>query len=149
MKNNDDLLTLENEKDLILNKIVGYPKSSHELGMNAVHFNLSNTYEKKYIKNSRTVHISPFGVLFKTHDHFDLDSLLKVQVMIPEYWNIKKRLVTYQRVDNFESLAFLVRVISIDVCEDDQLYNLIAAETVNMHSDDQQALIAFLGRSAR
>ena len=98
--------TEENMFDIDL--IKKYPRSNRRLSLHVARYGIGDDGEE----SGQTVHISPYGVQFRSGDKFAEGDLLKIHVSLPNYWERKQRFVDYGRVDTPEDFKILVKVVS-------------------------------------
>lgn len=121
-----------------------YPRSNRRLNLNIIEYGIN--LEEEAPKGT-TVHISPYGLQFRSANHYDPGTLLKIHVSIPDYWARKQRFVDYGRVDTPGTFKILAKVISSEKIGKRGKKKLVLARTVNMDNVDEQVLKTFLQES--
>ena len=132
----DDVNSKNFSPDLVQN----YPKSNRRLSLNVEKFGIHPDDNQ----DGQTVHISPYGVQFRSGKHFNEGELLKVHVNIPNYWARKQKFVDYGRIDTPENFKILVKVVSSEDIGKRGKRKMVLARTVNMDEVDNEVLKSFL-----
>lgn len=119
-----------------------YPRSNKKLPLDVSEYGISDEFdnENKII----TDFISPYGVQFKSTEKFEKGMLLKLQVILPDYWSRKQQFVNYGRVDNPREFKILAKVVSTEKIGKRGKKQTILCRTVNMDQVDEEVLKAFL-----
>ena len=130
-----------NSKNFSPDLVQNYPKSNRRLSLNVEKFGISRDDDNL---DGQTVHISPYGVQFRSGKHFNEGDLLKVHVNIPNYWNRKQKFVDYGRIDTPENFKILEKVVSSEDIGKRGKRKMVLARTVNMDDVDNEVLKSFL-----
>lgn len=93
---------------------------------------------------SHTTHLAPYGVEFSSSSDYPLGTLLRINVFLPDFWQRKRKLVSYQRVDPPEHFRILAKVVKNDVTCKKSRKKLVLAQAVNMDEIDAQVLSSWL-----
>ena len=117
-----------------------YPRSNRRLSLAVAKYGLADLSQEE----GQTMHISPFGVEFRSTHPYHEGELLKIHVVIPDYWERKQRLVDYNRIDTPGNFRILAKVVSSEEIGKRGKKRVILARTVNMDEVDEQVLKAFL-----
>lgn len=119
-----------------------YPRSNRRLSLEVKPYGLSTDNIEE--PTGTTVHISPYGLQFRSPEHFAEGSLLKIHVNLPDYWNRKQRFVDYGRVDTPGKFKILVKVVSSEDIGKRGKKKMVLCRTVNMDQVDEQVLKTYL-----
>ena len=130
-----------NSKNFSPDLVQNYPKSNRRLSLNVEKFGIS---PDDHNQDGQTVHISPYGVQFRSGKHFTEGEILKVHVNIPNYWSRKQKFVDYGRIDTPENFKILVKVVSSEDIGKRGKRKMVLARTVNMDEIDNEVLKSFL-----
>ena len=102
----------------------------------------------KNMSQTETIAISSKGILFSSTDFYEVGSLMRVWVEIPDYWSRKSKYVDYRHTDAPSHFQILTRVVQ---CKNEILiqekYHLLC-ETLNIDSIDNSVLQDYLVSSA-
>jgi len=120
-----------------------YPRSNRRVMVNVHPYGISDDGADEAPKGT-TVHISPYGIEFRSPTHYDPGTLLKIHIAIPDYWDRKQRFVEYGRVDSPGSFKILAKVVSSEDIGKRGKKKMVLARTVNMDNVDEQVLKTFL-----
>ena len=131
----------ENEVVEIADMICKYPRSNRRLSLGVVQYGISGEEEPP---KGTTVHISPHGIQFRSPQHYDPGTLLKIHVTIPDYWARKQRYVDYGRIDSPGTFKILAKVVSSEDIGKRGKRKMVMARTVNMDDVDERVLKSFL-----
>lgn len=119
-----------------------YPRSNRRLALDVASYGLEIAGMEE--PHGTTVHISPYGVQFRSPRHYDEGELLKIHVAIPDYWHRKQRFVEYGRVDAPNTFKILAKVVSSEDIGKRGKKKMILVRTVNIDDVDEKVLKAFL-----
>jgi len=119
-----------------------YPRSNRKLTVSVDSYGLSR--DEAPGQRSQTQFISPYGMQFQAHKHYEEGTLLKIHVSIPDYWSRKQRFVDYRRVDTLETFKILAKVVKTEDLGKRGKKKVVLVQTVNMDEVDEQVLKAFL-----
>lgn len=94
-----------------------YPKARKKVPLYVEYYRVNSfTVDQCYDfrENTQSICLSPYGIEFKTDQKYEVGDILKIDVNIPNYWNRKKKLVSYQYLENVQPVCFkiLARVVS-------------------------------------
>lgn len=117
-----------------------YPRSNRRLSLHVARYGIKHDDEE----SGQTVHISPYGVQFRSIDQYTAGDLLKIHISIPNYWERKQRFVDYGRVDSPQDFKILVKVVSTEDIGKRGKKKMVVCRTVNMDQVDEQVLKTFL-----
>ena len=129
-----------NENNFDVDLIRKYPRSNRRLSLNVARYGIRGKDEE----SGQTVHISPYGVQFRSADQFIEGDLLKIHINLPNYWERKQRFVDYGRVDSPRDFKILVKVVSSEDIGKRGKKKMVVCRTVNMDQVDEQVLKTFL-----
>ncbi len=118
-----------------------YPRSNRRLSLGVVQYGIAG---EEGSPKGTTVHISPHGVQFRSNQHYDPGTLLKIHITIPDYWARKQRYVDYGRVDTPGTFKILAKVVSSEDIGKRGKRKMVVARTVNMDDVDERVLKTFL-----
>lgn len=131
---------VEEQEGFDMDLIRKYPRSNRRLSLNVARYGISVDQEER----GQTVHISPYGVQFRSVDKYDEGDLLKIHISLPNYWERKQRFVEYGRVDSPKDFRILVKVVSTEDIGKRGRKKMVMCRTVNMDEVDEQVLKSFL-----
>ena len=117
-----------------------YPRSNRRLSLHVARYGLKGDDEE----SGQTVHISPYGIQFRSADQFTEGDLLKIHISLPNYWERKQRYVDYGRIDSPKDFKILVKVVSSEEIGKRGKKKMVVCRTVNMDHVDEQVLKTFL-----
>jgi hypothetical protein len=118
-----------------------YPKSNRRLSLSVGKYGISKPDNEG---QNQCLHISPYGVQFRTAENFTEGELLKIHVGIPNYWQRKQKFVEYTRVDEPDDFKILAKVVSSTDVGKRGKKKMVLVRTVNMDEVDEQVLKSFL-----
>jgi hypothetical protein len=118
-----------------------YPKSNRRLNLAIARYGIITEDDQQ---QGQTVHISPHGIQFRSVKHYQEGDLLKIHIVIPNYWERKQQLVDYGRVDVPGEFKILAKVVSSEDIGKRGKKKMVLARTVNMDQVDEQVLKSFL-----
>lgn len=138
-----------------------YPRSNRRVAVNVAPYGLAGDVRALSSESSErtpttgprkldeppkgtTVHISPYGLQFRSLCHYDPGTLLKIHIAIPDYWARKQRFVDYGRVDTPGTFKILAKVLSSEDIGKRGKRKMVLARTVSMDDVDEQVLKSFL-----
>ena len=130
----------KDESGFDVDLIKKYPRSNRRLSLHVARYGIGDDAEE----SGQTVHISPYGVQFRSLDKFSEGDLLKIHVSLPNYWERKQRFVDYGRVDSPDDFKILVKVVSSEEIGKRGKKKMVVCRTVNMDQVDEQVLKSFL-----
>lgn len=134
---------LAEDKQFDEDLIKKYPRSNRRVAVNVEPYGLKDEDEDEPPKGT-TVHISPYGMQFRSPTHYDPGTLLKIHISIPDYWDRKQRFVDYGRVDSPGTFKVLAKVVSSEDIGKRGKKKMVMVRTVNMDNVDEQVLKTFL-----
>lgn len=129
-----------NETNFDVDLIRKYPRSNRRLSLNVARYGIRADCEE----SGQTVHISPYGIQFRSADQYSEGDLLKIHISLPNYWERKQRFVDYGRVDSPRDFKILVKVVSSEEIGKRGKKKMVVCRTVNMDQVDGQVLKSFL-----
>lgn len=118
-----------------------YPKSNRRLSLSVGKYGIAIPQNAG---QNQCLHISPYGVQFRTAENFTEGELLKIHVGIPNYWQRKQKFVDYTRVDEPDDFKILAKVVSATEVGKRGKKKMVLVRTVNMDEVDEQVLKSFL-----
>ena len=118
-----------------------YPKSNRRLNLAIAKYGIM---KEDLEQEGQTIHISPHGVQFRSMKEYEEGELLKIHIVIPNYWERKQRFVDYSRIDTPGDFKILAKVVSSQTVGKRGKKRMILARTVNMDHVDEEVLKAFL-----
>ncbi len=132
-----------------INLIKEYPHSHRKVDVSVRPYDIC--LEEKEEDSSRdqegkiqTTYISPHGMEFQASTDYPEGTLLKISIVIPNYWEIKKRYVGYTRTEPPKNLSILAKVVASKDTGKRGRRKVIVAQTVNIDEIDEKVLISFL-----
>jgi hypothetical protein len=90
------------------------------------------------------VALSTKGMSFVSAVNYPRGTLMRVWVEIPNFWNLKSKLVDYGHTDAPEYFQMLVRSVQVEEKGKRTISYTILAETVNLDPADEKLLSEFL-----
>ena len=127
------------EKKYSMKKLVkDYPESNRRIPLEISAYGIDNEENNKCY----SVHLSPHGIEFSSSSDYSQGTLLRINVFLPDFWQRKRKLVDYHRVETPEHFRILAKVISSDVVSRKGKKKLILAQTANI--DEIDAMGAYL-----
>lgn len=120
-----------------------FPKSNKKLNISVRQYNLTNENHGDH-KTSQCSRISPHGIEFQCPEDYELGTLLKIDVRLPDYWRLKKQYVDYSRIDAPDQFKILARVVKMEAVSKRSRKKKIIAKTVNIDEVDEIVLRTFL-----
>jgi hypothetical protein len=121
-----------------------YPKSNKRLSLQVSPYSIDRDLENNMSENSQSVHISPYGIEFKTTEKFQDGDLVKIRINLPDYWERKKKLVAYNRIDSPDNFKILAKVVKTSDEGKLRKKRLVTVQTIVIDSIDEQVLEGFL-----
>ena len=118
--------------------LYSYPRSNQCMPVRVGHYSI----RRQNHVDGYTTHISPHGIEFISEASYERGSLLRIDVVMPGYWQRKHQLVDYQRVDHPDSFAIFARVIRSEPSS--RKAKKILAQTVNVDEIDHEILVSYL-----
>lgn len=118
-----------------------YPRSNRRISLNVLEYGIRDIDTSP---KGMTVHISPYGIEFRTTQNYNEGTLLKIHIAIPDYWARKQRFVEYGRIDTPDAFKILGKVISSEDIGKRGKRKMVLVQTVNMDNVDEQVLKSFL-----
>ncbi|MGE0171793.1 MAG: PilZ domain-containing protein [Oligoflexales bacterium] len=125
-----------------LDLIKKYPKSNRRLSLMVSAYGLH--HEDGQEPNCTTVHISPYGIQFRSNQSYPEGTLLKIQIAMPDYWSRKQKFVDYGRIDTPEDFKVLAKVITTEDVGKRGKKKMVLVKTVNMDDVDEEVLKSYL-----
>ncbi|MDD9950336.1 MAG: hypothetical protein OXT67_02100 [Zetaproteobacteria bacterium] len=123
--------------------ICDFPRANKKLNISVRQYNLTNETQGAH-KTSQCSKISPHGIEFHCPEDYELGTLLKIDVSLPDYWRLKKKYVDYSRIDSPDQFKILARVIKMESVGKRSRKKKIIAKTVNIDEVDEIVLRTFL-----
>ena len=125
-------------------QIYDYPNAERKVQMIVGRVDMKQN--TKY--SSEKVHstfLSPFGIEFKGSPEIQVGMLLKVQIIIPDYWARMQRIVEYKRINTPEDFRVLIRVVETKRFGVRSRKRIIVSKVVNIDPIDKRVLSEYLG----
>lgn len=137
------------EKDLNFDcdLIRKYPKSNKKIKMNVAPYSIklwSTDILTSQITEVTTKHISPHGMEFVSNTVLSEGTLVKIEVTLPEFWQRKRGMVNYSRVDSPDRFSVLGKVITTQETGKKVKRQVVVVQTVNIDEVDEAVLKNFL-----
>jgi hypothetical protein len=125
--------------------VKNYPQSRKKISVDVKPYSLLDERriclpEEKGI----TTYVSPYGLEFQVDQDYANGTLLKIFLSIPGYWDIKKSMVDYQRIDSPDDFSILARVIRVEEVGKRKKKKSFLCETLNIDEIDEKILKSFL-----
>ena len=132
------------EKELFdVEMIKSYPRSHRKITLAVRPYNLNNE-EQGIGDKGQTTYISPYGLEFQVPKNYPDGTLLKINVTIPDYWNLKQNFVDYNRIDTPGEFRILAKVIKSEDVGKRGKKKLVLVQTVNIDEVDEKVLKTYL-----
>lgn len=129
------------EKQLFDEKLVTeYPKSQRQIPLEVRPYSLDHQENIK----CDSIHLSPHGIEFRSPADYGCGTLLRINIELPNYWQRKRELVDYHRVEPPEFFRVLARVVKSADLNKETNSCTILAQTVNVDELDLQVLTDYL-----
>jgi hypothetical protein len=119
-----------------------YPKAGKKLHVEVAQYGIN--LQADHRPSGVTTFISPHGIEFKSTESYPEGALLKIQIAIPDFWERKKKVVEYGRVDTPTNLKLLARVVSTENVGKRGKKMMVLCRTVNIEEADEQVLKNYL-----
>jgi len=135
------------EELLLFNEelIKKYPGSNRRLTLDVSAYGIAEVRAEIALESQvQTVHISPYGLQFRSLEAYPEGTLLKIHVALPDYWVRKQRLVDYSRVDTPHRFKILAKVVKTEEIGKRGKKRMVLVRTVNMDDVDEQVLKSYL-----
>ncbi len=97
---------------------------------------------------SHSTHLTMHGIEFASSSDYVRGTLLRINVFLPDFWQRKRKLVNYHRVEPPEHFRILAKVVKTDVPCRKSRKKLVLAQTVNMDEIDEKVLSSWLLETA-
>ena len=123
--------------------IKSYPRSSRKISLEVAPYSIQNNTDALEAKG-HTTFISPHGMEFQSQMEYEDGTLLKIQVAIPEYWDLKKKFINYGRIDTPNNFNVLAKVVQSQSIGKRGKKKLVLVQTVNIDEVDEQVLKFYL-----
>ncbi len=124
-----------------------YPKSNKKIKMNVAPYSIklwSTDVLTSTTTEVTTKHISPHGMEFVTNTVLAEGTLVKMEISLPEFWQRKRGMVNYSRVDSPERFSVLGKVITTQETGKKVKRQVVVVQTVNIDEIDEAVLKNFL-----
>lgn len=123
--------------------IKSYPRSHRKITLAIRPYNLKHE-ESGSDDKGQTTYISPYGMEFQVPKNYPDGTLLKINISIPDYWNLKQDFVDYGRIDTPGEFKVLAKVIRSEELGKRGKKRLILVQTVNIDEVDEKVLKSYL-----
>lgn len=117
-----------------------YPESNRKVPLEISAYGI----DKEENDKCYSVHLSPYGVEFSSSSDYSQGTLLRINVFLPDFWQRKRKLVNYHRVETPEHFRILAKVVSSDAVSKKGKKRLILAQTANIDEIDAKVLSYYL-----
>ena len=97
-----------------------------------------------WVVKTQTLRFDLNHLEFIANRPFSLGSLLKIYLEIPNYWDRKKNLVSYNRIDNPQGMKVLAKVVKSESLTKRGKKKMILTQNVNIDEVDQYILKTYL-----
>ena len=104
--------------------------------------------DKQEPVKSQSIHLTMQGIEFTSPSNYARGTLLRINVFLPNFWQRKRKLVNYHRVEPPEHFRILAKVVRSDVQCRKSRKKIVLAQTVNMDEIDQKVLSSWLQETA-
>lgn len=131
-----------NKGEFNFDLIKKYPRSNKKVSVFVKPYGLLTESSEEH--KSQTTYISPHGLEFQGKVGFSEGTLLKINVSIPNFWDRKRQLVNYGRVDRPGTCKILAKVVHSEVVGKRGRKKKVTVQTVNMDEVDEAVLKTFL-----
>ena len=118
-----------------------FPKTNKKIELKVKRYEFMS--EKKGAK-SQSTRIGSEAVEFRSPKDFEVGTLLKISISIPDYWDRKQQFVNYSRVDEPSELSILAKVIKSTKSGKRSRNRMVVAKTVNISEEDEKLLEEYL-----
>lgn len=125
----------------IENTLFNYPKSNKRLEVKVKKYEFMSGDDAV---KSQTTRLSPDAIEFRSSKDFEVGTLLKINLVIPNYWDRKQQLVNYGRIDQPSELSILAKVVKSSKSGKRSRNRMVVAKTVNIADVDEKLLEEFL-----
>lgn len=124
-------------------KVIGYPHSKQKLALSIKEFNIRHLKDDT-MQQTHSSFISPYGIQFSMAANYIEGDLLKVEIVLPGYWQRKSYYINYTRVNTPSSFAAIVKVVHKQPEGSQRKKNIFVVEILSMDSIDEQVLKSYL-----
>lgn len=121
--------------------IVCYPKAKKKV---SVHVSPYGAFKEGQKTRLQTNYISPHGLEFTTAKSFDKGSIIKINVVLPDYWVRKQTHVDYGRIDRPKSFRVIGKVIGVRPANEKGRRKNIMVRLLNIDNIDELVLREFI-----
>ena len=132
--------TEEDLSEFDVDLIKNYPFSENKVPLRVSEYGY---FKEENCTRAQSIFISPHGIEFSTSKDFDIGSLVKINVVLPDYWGRKQEFVEYGRIDKPKNFKVIARVIKVDQQIKSKKKNIIV-ETLNIDDVDAKVLKKYL-----
>ena len=143
-KNQNTVEAKDKEKDaieLIEEALFDYPKSNKRLEVKVKKYEFMS--DKDALKG-QTTRLSPEAIEFRSTKDYEVGTLLKISLTVPNYWDRKQQLDNYGRIDEPSELSILAKVVKSSRSGKRSRNRMVVAKTVNIADVDEKLLEEFL-----
>lgn len=134
---------MANKEEFDISLVRDYPKSNRRVGIEVERYRIGNREIAETAK-IEAVHVSPYGLEFVGQHNYEVGTLLKIHINIPDFWERKSRYVNYNRIDSPSNIKVLGKVVISEEAGRRIKKRSIVVETVNIDEIDERVLIEFL-----
>ncbi len=128
------------ESSFDMGLIKNYPFSESKVSLRVSSYGY---FREENSTRAHSLYISPHGIEFTTSKEFDVGTLVKINVAIPDYWGRKQEFVDYGRIDKPKVFKVIARVIKVDQATRNKKKNVVV-ETLNIDEVDAKVLQRYL-----
>lgn len=144
LKKKEDMTVFQSEK------IRGFPQSKQKVRLAIKEYNIRTLHmPKSSCLKAQSIHISPYGMEFQVSADYCEGDLLKIEVTIPGYWQRKRHLIDYTRINAPKSFPVIARVISKQQASQRRRKHTFSVQNLSMDGTDEMVLRGFLQESAQ
>ena len=143
-KKKEDMSLFQSEK------IRGFPQSKTKVRLAIKEYDIRTFHVPKtnHLK-AQSIHISPYGMEFQVSADYSEGDLLKIEVIIPGYWQRKRHFIDYTRVNIPKSFPVIARVISKEQVGQRRRKHTFSVQNLSMDNTDEMVLRDYLQENAK
>jgi hypothetical protein len=124
--------------------IFKYPKSQKKMKIDVQPYKLNFLQKEIDPDKVQTTFLSPYGIEFQGQGQYQEGMLLKIDIVIPNYWKRKRQFVNYSRIDVPASFGVLVKVLRYEEIGKRGKKKKVVTQVVNIDETDEMVLKGFL-----
>ena len=134
---------MSEKEDFSAELVKSYPRANRKIVLGVRPYNLRNE-EKGLEDKATTTFISPHGIEFQVPKEYPNGTLLKINIVLPDYWVRKQQFVEYSRIDTPNEFKVLAKVVHTEDLGKRGKKKLVLAQTVNIDEVDELVLKSYL-----